>query len=133
MQSVPLYAAFLFDLHSAILGWLLAAVQPKKAASAAQYLNNQRNKEKGIYWFLNPLPDGPRSNRPYGFQRNTAQSIKELKIWKKLQLSDDILTLFYNIRNFHIWPSLIAISFQSQNQCHNKSKALNWRPPRDLT
>ncbi len=31
------------------------------------------------------------------------------------------LRLFYNIRNFHIWPSLIAISFQSQNPCHNKS------------
>ncbi len=35
MQNVPLDAALLFDLHAAILGWLLAADQPKKAASAA--------------------------------------------------------------------------------------------------
>ncbi len=48
-------------------------------------------------------------------------SIKELKICKKLQLPDDIVRLIYNIRNFHIWPSLIAISFQIQNPCHNKS------------
>ncbi len=46
---------------------------------------------------------------------------KRAKNLKKLQLSDDILRLFYNIRNFHIWPSLIAISFQIQNPCHNKS------------
>jgi hypothetical protein len=32
---VPLEAALLFDLHAAILGWLLAAIQPKKAAPAA--------------------------------------------------------------------------------------------------
>jgi hypothetical protein len=31
MQNVPLDAALLFDLRAAILGWLLAAVQPKKA------------------------------------------------------------------------------------------------------
>jgi hypothetical protein len=36
MQIVPLDAAHLFDLNAAILGWLLAAVQPEKAASAAQ-------------------------------------------------------------------------------------------------
>ncbi len=30
MQIVPLEAAHLFDLNAAILGWLLAAVQPKK-------------------------------------------------------------------------------------------------------
>jgi hypothetical protein len=30
MQNVPLDAVFLFDLHAAILGWLLSAVQPKK-------------------------------------------------------------------------------------------------------
>ncbi len=36
MQNVPLEAAHLFDLNPAILGWLLAAVQPEKAASAAQ-------------------------------------------------------------------------------------------------
>jgi hypothetical protein len=35
MQNVPLDAALLFDLRAAILGWLLAAVQPKKAASGA--------------------------------------------------------------------------------------------------
>jgi hypothetical protein len=35
MQNVPLEAAHLFDLNAAILGWLLAAVQTKKAASAA--------------------------------------------------------------------------------------------------
>ncbi len=29
---------------------------------------------------INPLLDGPRSNLTYGFQRLTAQSIKELKI-----------------------------------------------------
>jgi hypothetical protein len=40
MQNVPLDAALLFDLHAAILGWLLAAVQPKKAASAAHLLSN---------------------------------------------------------------------------------------------
>jgi hypothetical protein len=34
MQIVPLEAARLFDLNAAILGWLLAAVQPEKAASA---------------------------------------------------------------------------------------------------
>jgi hypothetical protein len=39
---------------------------------------------------FNPLTDGPRSNLTQGFQRLTAQSIKELKIWKKLQLSDII-------------------------------------------
>jgi hypothetical protein len=30
MQNVPLDAVLLFDLHAAILGWLLSAVQPKK-------------------------------------------------------------------------------------------------------
>jgi hypothetical protein len=30
MQIVPIEAAQLFDLKAAILGWLLAAVQPKK-------------------------------------------------------------------------------------------------------
>ncbi len=30
MQIVPLEAAHLFDLNAAILGWLLAAAQPKK-------------------------------------------------------------------------------------------------------
>jgi hypothetical protein len=30
MQIVPLEAANLFELNTAILGWLLAAVQPKK-------------------------------------------------------------------------------------------------------
>jgi hypothetical protein len=30
MQIVSLEAAHLFDLNAAILGWLLAAVQPKK-------------------------------------------------------------------------------------------------------
>jgi hypothetical protein len=30
MQIVPLEAAHLFDLNAVILGWLLAAVQPKK-------------------------------------------------------------------------------------------------------
>jgi hypothetical protein len=30
MQIVPLEAVHLFDLNAAILGWLLAAVQPKK-------------------------------------------------------------------------------------------------------
>jgi hypothetical protein len=30
MQIVPLEAAHLFELNAAILGWLLAAVQPKK-------------------------------------------------------------------------------------------------------
>ncbi len=30
MKIVPLEAAHLFDLKAAILGWLLAAVQPKK-------------------------------------------------------------------------------------------------------
>ena len=29
MEIVPLEAAHLFDLNAAILGWLLAAVQPK--------------------------------------------------------------------------------------------------------
>jgi hypothetical protein len=33
MQNVALDAALLFGLNAAILGWLLAAVQPKKAAS----------------------------------------------------------------------------------------------------
>jgi hypothetical protein len=37
MQIVPLDAVLLFDLHAAILVWLLAAVQPKKAASAAHF------------------------------------------------------------------------------------------------
>jgi hypothetical protein len=32
MQNVPLEAALLFDLNAAILGWLLAAVQPKKSS-----------------------------------------------------------------------------------------------------
>jgi hypothetical protein len=36
MQNVPLDAAHLFDLNAAILGWLLPAVQPEEAASAAQ-------------------------------------------------------------------------------------------------
>jgi hypothetical protein len=36
MQNFPFDAALLFDLHAVILGWLLAAAQPKKAASAAQ-------------------------------------------------------------------------------------------------
>jgi hypothetical protein len=36
MQNVPLEAAHLFDLNAAILAWLLAAVQPEKAFSAAQ-------------------------------------------------------------------------------------------------
>ncbi len=54
-------------------------------------------------------------------QRLTAQSIKELKKIKKLQLSDIILRLFYYNINLHILPSLTAISFQSQNLCHNKS------------
>jgi hypothetical protein len=31
MQIVPLEAAHLFDLNAAILGWLLAAVQPKSS------------------------------------------------------------------------------------------------------
>ncbi len=79
-----------------------------------------RSKNHLMLLSLNPLPDSPRSNRTLGFQRHTAQSIKELKIWKKLQLSDDILRLFYNIRNLHIWHST-AISLQSQNPCHNKS------------
>jgi hypothetical protein len=39
MQNVSLKAALLFDLQAAILGWLLAAVQPKKAASPAQHLS----------------------------------------------------------------------------------------------
>jgi hypothetical protein len=30
MQIVPLEAAHLFDLNAAILGWLIAAVKPKK-------------------------------------------------------------------------------------------------------
>jgi hypothetical protein len=30
MQIFPLEAAYLFDLNTAILGWLLAAVQPEK-------------------------------------------------------------------------------------------------------
>jgi hypothetical protein len=30
MQIVPLEAAHLFNLNTAILGWLIAAVQPKK-------------------------------------------------------------------------------------------------------
>jgi hypothetical protein len=30
MQNVPLDAVLLFDLHAAILGWLLSVVQPKK-------------------------------------------------------------------------------------------------------
>ncbi len=55
---------------------------------------------------FNPLPNGPRSNLTQGFQRLTAQSIKGLKISKKLQLSNIILRLFYNIRNLHILPSL---------------------------
>jgi hypothetical protein len=38
LQIVPLEAAHLFDLNTAILGLLLAAVQPEKAASAAQNL-----------------------------------------------------------------------------------------------
>jgi hypothetical protein len=37
-QNRRIWAALLFDLHAAILGWLLADVQPKKAASAAQNL-----------------------------------------------------------------------------------------------
>jgi len=36
MKNVPLDAALLFDLHTAILGWLLGSVQSKKAASMAQ-------------------------------------------------------------------------------------------------
>jgi hypothetical protein len=36
MQNIPLDAAYLFDLNAAILGKLLAAVQPEKSASAAQ-------------------------------------------------------------------------------------------------
>jgi hypothetical protein len=36
MQIVPLEAAHLFYLNAAILGWLFAAVQPEKAASASQ-------------------------------------------------------------------------------------------------
>jgi hypothetical protein len=39
MKIVPLEAAHLFDLNAAILGWLFAAVQPQKAASAAHYIN----------------------------------------------------------------------------------------------
>ncbi len=36
MQNVPLEAAHLFDFNTDILGSLLAAVQPEKAASAAK-------------------------------------------------------------------------------------------------
>ncbi len=36
-------------------------------------------------------------------------------------LSTKPFRLFYNIRNLNIWPNLTAISFQSQNLCHNKS------------
>jgi hypothetical protein len=36
MKNVPFDAALLFDLHAAILGWLLGAVQTIKAASVAQ-------------------------------------------------------------------------------------------------
>ncbi len=39
MQNVPLDAAHLFDLNAAILGLLLAAVKPEKAASVAHLLN----------------------------------------------------------------------------------------------
>jgi hypothetical protein len=57
-----------------------------------------------------------------GFSKAYSSKHKRaLKKFEKLQLSDDILRLFYNIRNLHIWPSLTAISFQSQNPCHYKS------------
>jgi hypothetical protein len=36
MQNVPLDAALLFDLHAAILGWLLSDVSTKK-----QYLRTE--------------------------------------------------------------------------------------------
>ncbi len=45
----------------------------------------------------------------------TAENIKELKNFKRLQLKDIILRLFYNIRNLLILPSLTANSFQNQN------------------
>ncbi|MFN9959226.1 MAG: hypothetical protein ACK55I_39545, partial [bacterium] len=73
---------------------------------------NFADKIVNIISHLNLLPDGPRSN-----QMLTAQSIKAPKVCKKLQLSGFILRLFYNIRNLHIWLSLTAISFQSQNLC----------------
>jgi hypothetical protein len=38
MQNVPLDSAHLFDLNAAILGLLLAAVKPEKAASVAHLL-----------------------------------------------------------------------------------------------
>jgi hypothetical protein len=37
MQNVPLDAAYLFDLHADILGWLLDAVQPKKQLPRHKY------------------------------------------------------------------------------------------------
>ena len=37
MQIVPLEAAHLFDLNTAILGWLLAALQPKKQLPRPKY------------------------------------------------------------------------------------------------
>ncbi len=58
------------------------------------------------------------------------KSIKELKIWKKLQLSDDILRLFYYIRN-PIY-GLVWLQLATKAKIHVITKALN-RPPRDLT
>ena len=50
----------------------------------------------GLFKF-NPLPDGPRSDRPYGFKRLTALSIKVLKICKKY------VSLGFYLENVRKW------------------------------
>ncbi len=61
-------------------------------------------------------PIRPRVSKAYSSKHKRAKKFEH-----KLQLSDIILRLFYNIRNLRIGPSLTAIIFQSQNLCHNKS------------
>ncbi len=93
------------------------SVQPLKLGQFSTFVQEQ-HRTFCVEHFLTLSPTALGSIQ--GFQL-TAQSIKALKICKKLLLSDFILRLFYNIRNLHIWPILTAISFQSQNLCHNKS------------
>jgi hypothetical protein len=96
--------------------YILASKSPTNETFSCKNRENLRHRKSHTLASLTLSPTALGFSKAYSSKHKRAKNLR-----KKLQLSDDTLRLFYNIGNFHIWPCLIAISFQSQNPCHNKS------------